>query len=227
LGKLKPDKTIRHLALGRAGYAATLKLQRRLHAKRCAGDIGDMILSVEHDPVFTIGRSGSTDNLLVPEDVAAASGIEIFDVERGGDITYHGPGQLVLYPILDLREYGKDVHRLVEVLEEAIVRVLKELGIDAAIREGFPGVWVGSRKIASLGVYVKSWVSYHGVALNVAVNSDHFRMIRPCGLPVEAVSINDLREPSVTLTDVLERVLAQLGALWDRSIVPADLMEVA
>jgi lipoate-protein ligase B len=219
---LNRDRTIGHLPLGRRTYGETLDLQRKLHAKRCAGEIGDVILSVEHNPVFTIGRRGSRDSLLVSEDEARAQGIQIFDVERGGDMTYHGPGQLVVYPILDLRGFGKDVHRFVRSLEEALLRVLKELGIEAALRNGYPGVWVGGRKIASIGVYVKHWVSYHGLSLNVSVNPDHFRMIRPCGLPVETVSVNDLCEPTVDFLDLQARLIRELGVLWGRDVVAIE-----
>jgi lipoic acid synthetase len=183
-------------------------------------------LTVEHDPVFTIGRTGSRDNLLVSENEAAASGIEIVEVERGGDITYHGPGQLVVYPIVDLRDYGKDIHQFITVLETSIIGVLQGLGIRASLRDGFPGVWVDLRKIASVGVYVKKWISYHGVALNVAVNADHFGMIRPCGLSVEIVSINDLYRPAVHLADVESDMIDQLSARWDRRIIPSELIEV-
>ncbi len=226
MGKLNRTSTIGHLRLGRQAYGITLELQRTLHAKRCADRIGDVVISVEHDPVFTIGRRGSRDNLLVPEAEARANGIQIFDVERGGDVTYHGPGQLVVYPILDLRGFGKNVHWFVESLEEAVLRVLEELGIDAVLRDGYPGVWVGRRKIASIGVHVKNWVSYHGLALNVAVNPQHFGMIRPCGLPVKTVSINDLRVSPVELAEIERRVIEELGVLWNRTLLPLEHAEV-
>lgn len=188
--------------------------------------IPDVVVSVEHNPVFTIGRSGSRDNVLVPASVLNDNGITIVDVERGGDITYHGPGQLVLYPILDLRGYGKDVHRYIGVLEEAIIQTLSEWGIESARRSGFPGVWVAERKIASIGVYVKNWVTIHGLALNVDVNQNHFRMIRPCGLPVETVSMTDLQDEDVSLSAVCAMMLLKLGCLLDRKIVACDRQEL-
>jgi lipoate-protein ligase B len=211
---------IGHVDLGRAEYGETLALQRAVHAKRCAGEIGDIILSVEHRPVLTLGRSGSRRHILVPPETLQAQGIEVFEVERGGGITYHGPGQLVVYPILDLRSFGKDVHRFVWILEEAILRTLAAYEIDATRRSGFPGVWVGARKMASLGIYVKHWVSYHGIALNVAVNPEHFRLINPCGLSVETVSINDLATIPVELHDVRGTMIDALTHLFDSEIVP-------
>ena len=209
---------IRHLPLGQADYGETLALQRALHTRRCADKIDDLVISVEHHPVFTIGRSGSRSNILVSEDALQEQGIEVFDVERGGDITYHGPGQLVVYPILDLRGFGKDIHRFVWSLEEAIIRTLEKTDIRGGRRDGFPGVWVGERKIAAVGVYVKNWVTYHGLAFNVDVNQDHFQMIRPCGLTVETVSVNDLGESAVSLDDVRSLLLRELGILLERDI---------
>lgn len=218
---------IRHLPLGQADYGETLVLQRDLHAKRCVDEIEDLVISVEHNPVFTIGRSGSRNNILVSDDVLSGCGIEVHEVERGGDITYHGPGQLVVYVILDLRGFGKDIHRFVWSLEEAIIRTLNELGISSDRRNGFPGVWVGERKIASIGVYVKNWVTYHGLAFNVDVNQDHFQMIRPCGLSIETVSVNDLCESAVPLSDVCSLLVQELGILLEREAVEMKCEELS
>ena len=223
---MNPNSAIRHLALGRSDYGETLTLQRALHAKRCADEIADLVISVEHNPVFTIGRSGSRDNVLVSADVLREHAIEVFEVERGGDVTYHGPGQLVVYPILDLRGFGKDVHRFVWSLEEAIIRTLKELDIDSDRRDGHPGVWIGERKIASVGVYVKNWVTCHGLAFNIEVNQDHFRMIRPCGLSVETVSLNDLCEPAVAFFDVRSLLMGKLGIVLERDVVEIEHEEL-
>ncbi|MCK5248002.1 lipoyl(octanoyl) transferase LipB, partial [Candidatus Bipolaricaulota bacterium] len=183
-------------------------------------------ISVEHNPVFTLGRSGSRDHILVAEDVLERHGIQIHEIERGGDITYHGPGQLVVYPILDLRGFGKDIHRFIWSLEESIIRTLQELGVSSDRKDEFPGVWVGARKIASVGVYVKNWVTYHGLAFNVDVNQEHFRMIRPCGLSIETVSVNDVCEATVDIADVGAKVIRQLGVLLERDIIAMDLKEV-
>ena len=214
------------MPLGHADYGETLALQRVLHAKRCAGELGDLLLSVEHNPVFTLGRSGSRDHILVAEDVLERHRIQIHEIERGGDITYHGPGQLVVYPILDLRGFGKDIHRFIWSLEESIIRTLQELGVDSHRNDGFPGVWVGARKIASVGVYVKNWVTYHGLAFNVDVDQEHFRMIRPCGLSIETVSVNDVCETTGDVADVGARVIRQLGVLLEKNVIAMDRKEV-
>lgn len=220
------QRVIAHIDLGTADYAETLALQRRLHARRCSGDIEDILLSVEHPPVLTIGRSGTRDHVLASPDTLEAHGIVIHEVERGGDITYHGPGQLVMYPILDLRNYGRSVHQFVRTLEEGIVRALGACGIEAGRRRGYPGVWVEGRKIASLGVYVKRWVSYHGVAVNVFVNPDHFRLIRPCGLSIETVSVNDLIASPVALNGVRKPLIRAWSELWGARIETVDREEL-
>lgn len=185
-----------------------------------------MLLSVEHNPVFTLGRTGSREHILVAESQLKRAGIEVYEIERGGDITYHGPGQLVIYPILDLRGFGKNVHRFIWTLEEAIIRMLTECGISSDRKDGFPGVWVGDRKIASIGVYVKNWVTYHGLAFNVDVNQEHFRMIRPCGLSIETVSMSEICDAAPSVSEVGTMVVQQLGTLWETDIVAMDRKEV-
>ena len=211
-----------HLPLGRADYASVYLLQRHLHDLRVAGKIPDTIITVEHEPVFTIGRSGSPQNILVPPEILEREGIKVYEVERGGDITYHGPGQLVVYPIIDLRDQGHDLRRYIRNLEQGVIDLLRDFGIAADRRPGFPGVWVGARKIASVGVYVKHWVTRHGLALNVAVNKTHFGMIYPCGLPIEVTSIDELTGTVYPLPEVEERLLAKLGGLFHWQFVKGD-----
>ncbi|MBU0595879.1 lipoyl(octanoyl) transferase LipB [Candidatus Bipolaricaulota bacterium] len=224
-----------HLDLGRAGYEGVLRLQRELHARRCEATIPDAVITVEHDPVFTIGRSGSLDHLLVERERLDAEGIGLCEVERGGDITYHGPGQLVVYPIVDLRQRGRDVKRFITDLEETAIRTLRVFGIDGGRRPGYPGVWVaappaalapGTYKIASIGVYVKQWVTRHGLALNVAVNPEHFAMIRPCGLDVAAVSTNDLLVRAVSLGRVRDAFLAEMAGVFGWAFETASPEEI-
>ena len=203
-----------HLALGCADYAGSHRLQHRLHAIRSHGKIPDTILTVEHNPVFTIGRSGSSANILVSPEVLQQEGISVYEVERGGGITYHGPGQLVVYPIIDLRDQGRDLKRYIRNLEQAVIDLLSDLGIPGERRPGFPGVWVDGRKIASVGVYVKHWVTLHGLALNVAVNKAHFGLINPCGMEIEVVSLNDLLEEAASTEQVAAKLLAKLESLF-------------
>jgi len=219
-----PLKAI-HLALGCADYADCYRLQHRLHALRCAGAIPDTILTVEHNPVFTIGRSGSRANILVPAEILTAEGIAVYDIERGGDITYHGPGQLVVYPIIDLREQGRDLKRYIRNLEQALIDCLQEFGVAGDRRPGFPGVWVKKRKIASVGVYVKHWVTLHGLALNVCVNKKHFGLINPCGMEIDVVSLDDLLEKAVGLKEVASRLLAKMETLFGWAFTKGEIEE--
>ena len=214
-----------HLALGRAGYADSYRLQHQLHALRCQGKIPDIVLTVVHDPVFTIGRSGSRANILVSSEVLAEEGISVYEVERGGGITYHGPGQLVVYPIIDLREQGRDLKRYIRNLEQAVIDCLEELGIAGTRRSEFPGVWVDGRKIASVGVYVKHWVTLHGLAMNVAVNKAHFGLINPCGMEIEVVSLSDLSQETVSLKQVVAVLLSKMEPLFGWEFAEREVKE--
>jgi len=179
------------LHLGRVPYGEALALQRTLAERRIAGDIDrDVLLLLEHPPVITLGRTAQGTHLLAARDALAARGVEVCEVERGGDVTYHGPGQLVGYPILDLSRYRQDLHWYLRQLEEALIVALAELGIPAERRQGLTGVWTHGRKIASIGVHVRRWVTWHGFALNVSTDLAAFDLIVPCGISgVEMTSI--------------------------------------
>ncbi len=173
---------LRPVDLGTIGYEEALSLQRRLVDERFNGQIEDTLLLLEHPPVITIGTSGGEENLLVGIEWIERAGIQIHRTDRGGNITYHGPGQLVGYPIFDLREHGKDVHLFLRNVEQAIVDCLAEFGIESYATPGYAGVWVGEDKICSIGVAIRRWISYHGFALNVNPNFEHWSFIHPCGL---------------------------------------------
>ena len=165
-----------HRDWGRREYGAALAEMRALRAARQAGVIGDTLILVEHPPVYTVGVQGADGEALPPE-------VPVFHVERGGKATYHGPGQLVGYPIVDLTPRGRDVRRFVHEVEELVVRAVAEMGISASRVEGRRGVWVaGERKIASVGVAVEGWVTFHGFALNVSTDLTAFGAFHPCGL---------------------------------------------
>ena len=208
-----------HLPLGREAYRATHERQLRLHALRIQGAVPDTILSVEHDPVFTIGRRGSRENLLVSFDILRREGIAVYEVERGGDITYHGPGQVVLYPIVDLRGHSRDLARYVRNLEQTAIDFLAAVEVTAQRRPGLPGVWVGERKIAAVGVHVRRWVTLHGLALNVRVNKEHFAMINPCGMRIEVASLDDLVARRYGLDEVVAGLLGAMAPLFGWQIV--------
>ncbi|HMA42086.1 MAG TPA: lipoyl(octanoyl) transferase LipB [Gemmatimonadales bacterium] len=170
-------KSLDVLLAGRVPYRAALAWQRALAEERIAGRRGDLLLLLEHDPVVTLGRTSDSGNLLQPE------GIDVVEVERGGDVTYHGPGQLVGYPILDLSGYRQDLHWYLRTLEDALIVALARLDIAAGREPGRTGVWTSGRKIASIGVHVKRWVTWHGFALNVTTDLAAFDRIVPCGIP--------------------------------------------
>jgi lipoate-protein ligase B len=170
--------------LGRQPYASTLELQRLLCRRRMAGELTqDLLLLVEHDPVVTLGRGTRATSLPLDADELRARGLEVAEVERGGDVTYHGPGQLVGYPILQLQEHRADLHWYLRQLEAMLIAALAALGLPAERREGLTGVWTSGRKIASIGIHVKQWVTFHGFALNVATDLRPFELIVPCGIP--------------------------------------------
>ena len=168
--------------LGLVPYAEALALQRRLADERIAGRIGDTLLLLEHPPVVTLGRGTRESSLPLAPELLRRSGIEIFEIERGGDVTYHGPGQLVGYPIFDLAQHRKDLHWFLRELEEVLIGALARVGIVAGRNPGFTGVWTKGRKIASIGIHVRQWVTWHGFALNVTTDLAPFQLIVPCGI---------------------------------------------
>lgn len=172
------------LDLGRRRYGEVLDLQREMARQRLAGELqDDVLILVEHEPVVTLGRGTRATSLPVAVAELPSRGVEVFEVERGGDVTFHGPGQLVGYPILHLSRHREDLHWYLRQLEAALIAALADLGIAAERNPGYTGVWTGGRKIASIGVHVKQWVTLHGFALNVTTALDWFDLIVPCGIP--------------------------------------------
>jgi lipoate-protein ligase B len=183
-------------------YAAAWDLQKALVAARQQGMIPDGLILLEHEPVFTIGRSTKADHLLFPREYFAEAGFGVFEIERGGSITYHGPGQLVGYPILDLRAYNEDIVKYMRSLEETLLRTLLDFGIQGERVRGYAGAWVGTEKIAAVGVAVKRKVTMHGFALNVDPDLNHFALINPCGLGRPVTSMTRQLSRPVTLDEV-------------------------
>lgn len=173
--------------LGRVSYQSAWTEQRRLHDARVADAIGDVLLFCEHSPVITMGKSGKAHNLLVSRDDLQRRGIDYFEVERGGDLTYHGPGQLVGYPIFKLPRL-REVQNFVRKMEHSIIRALAAFDIDAERRLDHPGVFVRGAKVASIGAAVRAGVTFHGFALDVCTDLDAFRLINPCGMPLVPVT---------------------------------------
>jgi lipoyl(octanoyl) transferase len=191
--------------LGRMEYGQALEIQNELVGQRERGEIPDTLLLVEHDNVITLGRKTSPQNFR-PQD------IPVFEVERGGDATYHGPGQLVGYPIIFLADH--DVRRHVRNIEEALIRTLQRFGIVGGRLEGHPGVWLDGKKIASIGVAVKGWVTYHGFALNVNTDLSYFELIRPCGLdPATMTSMSKVAGKPFPLEHVKAHVAREYSSV--------------
>ncbi len=207
--------------LGRTGYAEAFALQQELVSQRKQGLIPDQFLIVEHPHVITMGRNGDEGNVLASPEVLARSGIAFHQTDRGGDVTYHGPGQVVGYPIVDLREWKRDVVAYVRALEQVLIEALDEFGIKAGREEGMTGVWVSGRKIAAIGVHISRWVTSHGFALNLNTDLSYFQYIVPCGLtkPVTSMEAEGVKADRAAVVAALAR---RFGRVYGREIETAD-----
>jgi lipoyl(octanoyl) transferase len=205
--------------LGRVPYAEGLALQERLVAERQAGRIPDTLLLLEHDPVFTLGRNARAEHVLFPEAELRARGFEVFETGRGGDVTYHGPGQVVGYPILNLAPDRCDVHRYVRDLEEVLIRTCADYGVSARREPGMTGAWVGPAKIAAIGVRIARWVTSHGFAFNVSADLAPFGLIVPCGLRGRGVTnLDQLIGRRVAMDGVMDRLAAHVADVFGRVV---------
>ena len=194
---------------GLVDYAAASAWQQTLVAQRIAAEIPDSLVLLEHPPVFTLGRGGDESYLLDPGQVP------VHRVGRGGEVTFHGPGQLVGYPILDLKRHGKDVHRYLRLLEDVVIATLAAWGITATRRDGLTGVWVGTDKIASIGIGVRRWVTFHGFALNVNTDLSYFSAIVPCGLSgVRMTSMQELLKEELPLDTVQSTIVRSFARIF-------------
>lgn len=208
-------------------YPEALTLQRRLARARMAGEVSDILILLEHPHTITLGRGGSRKSLLLDEGLLVERGVSFYEVERGGDITYHGPGQLVGYPILDLRNYGQDVHLYLRRIEEVVMLTLHVFGISPARREGLTGVWVGKEKIASIGIHVGKWVSWHGFALNVNTDLSYFDLILPCGIEgLKVTSIAKLLKREVSIEKVIGSLIPIFGEVFQLVMREATLIDL-
>lgn len=206
--------------LGRVRYADGLSLQQALVAERQAGRIPDTLLLLEHEAVFTLGRNARRENVLFPADELRARGFDVFETGRGGDVTYHGPGQVVGYPILDLSPDRRDVHRYVRDLEEVMIGACADYGIEARRIPGLTGCWVGETKIGAIGVRIARWVTSHGFAFNVTSDLAPFSLIVPCGIRDRGVtSLHVLLGRPVPLEEVMDRLVARFGGVFERDPV--------
>lgn len=233
--------------LGRIAYGEALALQERLVALRKEGAIADTLLLLEHDPpVVTLGRAAKEQNLLLSRELLNARGFDVFETGRGGDVTYHGPGQLVGYPIVDLKPDRQDVRRYVSSLEETMIRIARDYGVQAERLEGFNGTWIDAhgprpRKIGAVGVRISQWVTMHGFAINVTTDLSHFGLIVPCGITDKGVTslslevgggprrLDDEVDPvalgrEVLMDEVIERAASHFAGLHESELVWRDAL---
>jgi lipoyl(octanoyl) transferase len=201
---------------GLVDYPAALELQRERVAQRKAGTIPDTLIMLEHPHVYTLGRNAREENVLVSPEFLASRGAEVYDTDRGGDVTYHGPGQLVGYPILDLTQHRRDISWYMRSLEDVLIRTARDAGIDAVRSVGCTGVWVGNDKLTAMGVHLSRWVTSHGFAMNVNTDMQYFEWIVPCGLQCKGVtSLEKLLGHPVKMEEVSERVVEHFQAVFD------------
>ena len=213
--------------LGLMDYQKAWDLQHELWSKRVDGDLPDLLLILEHPHVITLGRRGNRRHLIASPNVLETMKIPIFHVERGGDVTYHGPGQMVVYPILDLREYGYRLIRYIGQLEEVLLRVLRDFEIDGRRDPLNRGVWVNGEKIASVGVAIKRWVSFHGFSLNYETNLKYFELINPCGLEGKKMtSLAKILGTEISREQLVERISFYFKQIFERDWEEKKLEEV-
>lgn len=194
--------------LGMVPYEVALKLQQRSAQARTEGRIGDVILLLQHPSVFTVGRFKGGEDIIVPPETLAREGIAVVHTNRGGGVTYHGPGQLVGYPILSLKENGLGVREYIWKLEGAVIKTLLALGIQGCRLADYPGVWANGKKVCSIGLHVSHGITAHGFALNVTTDLRYFEYIRPCGLTGEVMtSISELAGCTVETREIIEKLL--------------------
>jgi lipoyl(octanoyl) transferase len=212
--------------LGLTPYRAAWELQRQVFDLRLVGKIPDVLLLNEHEHVYTLGRNADPNHLLADDEELRSSGIEVCRIDRGGDVTYHGPGQIVGYPIINLEEYYRDVHRYLRDLEEVMIRTLSVFGIEGRRDREFTGVWVGSEKIAAIGVRVSRWVTMHGFALNVNTDLGYFERIIPCGIFHRGVtSLQRLLGREVPLAEVSAQIVKHFSGVFGVETVRRDAGE--
>ncbi len=214
--------------LGVVDYQAAWNLQLE-HVERLKSGVGeDRLFFLEHPHVVTFGRNGKDENLLASRDQLARLGVQYHETDRGGDVTYHGPGQLVCYPIIDLKRWKRDVGAYLRALEEVLIRTLADYGLEGRRDPGATGVWVGEAKVAAMGIHLSRWVTSHGFALNVTTDLDYFRHIVPCGLTRPVTSLTKLLGQAPDVTELRARLIGHFGTVFGREMTPGatEIVEI-
>lgn len=209
--------------LGRINYNDAYLIQRKHIAYVKARREEEYLIFVEHNNTFTLGRGADWNNLLISKEKAASRGIEVVEIDRGGDITYHGPGQVVAYPVFNLARHYKDVHRYLHDLEEVVIRTLAEYNIHSHRREERLGVWTNQGKICSIGVGITNWVTYHGLAVNANVDLKYFDMINPCGFKdINVTSMEGLLRREIDVNELKDSMIRHFSGVFDLDIIKPD-----
>jgi lipoyl(octanoyl) transferase len=222
--KSEEQRTVQWCDLGRTRYAPVWDLQRRLHAAVASEAVSDTVLLTEHEHVYTLGKSGDVNHLLADRAELERSGVDFFEIDRGGDITYHGPGQIVCYPILNLERYQKDIHWYLRQLEEVIIRTLRHAGVQADRSAGETGVWVANEKIAAIGIKVNRWTTMHGFALNVTTDLRFFGRIIPCGIFHKGVtSLAECTGRDMKIQDITAVLRKEFESVFGTALKNVDL----
>lgn len=215
------------IKLGQSHYKDAWEVQKIIHNYKLKHKFPDIIISTEHYPVYTLGKTGERNHLLINEAELKKNNIDYFEIDRGGDITYHGPGQLVVYPIFNLGNFYKDTHRFLRDLEEAVILTLSKFGIDGTKDEEFTGVWVGNEKICAIGIKVSRWVTMHGLALNVNNELSYFDKIIPCGIFHKGVtSISKVLDTKSDINTVHEHLINSLNIVFGLETETVALEEI-
>ncbi|UCG92314.1 MAG: lipoyl(octanoyl) transferase LipB [candidate division WOR-3 bacterium] len=213
--------------LGHRDYKKVWDIQKRLHSKRLENEIADTLILVEHNPVITMGKSGKEKNLLIPFKLLEEKGITYYEIERGGDVTYHGPGQLVGYLLFNIKQGFIGIKPFIEKIEDVIIATLAEFGIRAEKKEKMIGVWLKGGKICSIGIAVQRWISFHGFALNVNTDLSYFDYIVPCGLKnVRMTSMQEILDKEIVLDEVKKIVRQKFGLVFNKKIQERCLKEL-
>lgn len=215
------------LDLGKGDYKEVWDIQKILHTKRIKDEIPDTLILVEHSPVVTVGKFGKQENIKVPIELLKTRGIDFYQIERAGDVTFHGPGQLVGYPIFNIKKRLAGIKGFIEKLEDAIIASLSDFGIKGEKRKKMIGVWIGDGKICSIGIAVKEWVSFHGFALNVNTDLTYFDLINPCGFKdIKMVSMREVLKREMPMEDVKESIKINFGNIFSQKPIEYSIKDI-
>lgn len=220
-------KSLKYCDLGFIDYKEAWDLQQEIHSKRVSGEIEDYLLLLEHPNTYTLGKTAHKENLIGSEDYLNQNKISVYDIDRGGDITYHGPGQIVGYPIIDLNNWVKDTHKYLRALEEVIIKTCFEYGLKCERNPKHTGVWIGDKKIAAIGIKVSRWITMHGFAFNVNTDLNLFNGIIPCGIQDKSVtSLKQELNRDIIIKEVKEKLLKNFTELFEYTSVTLSEKEV-